>query len=215
MKYLPCAFGILLLTAMSTSAQPHVDQLKTLYRTQGDDLFVALYWLPETSEIVRSHIPGHDDWVGFEFGLWKKLEEHEKEGILENIGLEFGRMEPSARLATWNRIRDWPSLRFQLSLMATFTGSEEEFLDLAHDETILQTAYLWIKDRRPPDFDMRNSGSTLSSGEMASFYPKLVEELLKASESERSKCFSRLFAKIAQKKSSEEVSKDKKSSPEN
>ena len=61
--------------AWSVSAHQQQKHLLAAYKAQGDDLFVPLYWLPETRQTVLEHIPDHNNWVGFESGLWKKIAE--------------------------------------------------------------------------------------------------------------------------------------------
>jgi hypothetical protein len=182
-------------------AHPQVEHLKEAYKAQGDALFIPLYWLPETRQTVLKHIPDHQNWVGFEMGLWKKLMEEEKLLVIEELGSEFERLGGAKLDTTWKRINDWQHISAQLSLLAAFLDQDEGFLDLAYGDPALRPAFKWITDRRRADFDTKHIGSTFSSGEMATFYPHLTEHLLNAAEHERPACFSRLFARIAEIKS--------------
>jgi hypothetical protein len=93
-----------------------------------------------------------------------------------------------------------PQITSQLSLLSAFLDQDEGFLDLAYEDPVLRPAFKWITDRRKADFDTRLIGSTLTSGEMASFYPALTEHLLNTEEQQRLECFARLFALIAKTK---------------
>lgn len=195
---------VFLMMVMPALAHPQAKHLKEAYKSQGDAFFAPLYWLPETRDIVRTHIPNHEDWVGFEADLWKKFKEEEKLQILEALGKEFERMESAKLEATWKRIRDWQSIRLQLSVMANFLDSEEAFLNLAYRDPVLRPAFKHAIDKRPANFDASHIGESLSSGEMAQFYPILTEYLLDVPEARRYECFSRLFARIAQSKTGKE-----------
>ncbi len=179
-------------------ADQQAARLKEHYKAQGGAFFVPLYWLPETREIVRKHIPNHDEnWVGFEAGLWMEIREEDKLLVLDEIGALFDQMDRERRDATWKRIGDWGTLRTQLGLMITFMDSGEAFLDLAYADPLLQPAFAWVLKRRGDGFDPQHIGSTLSSGETTAFFPVLIEHLLNSSEKQRLECFSRLFAQIA------------------
>ena len=119
---------------------------------------------------------------------------------MEELGQEFDRMESPRLDATWARIRDWPSISTQLSLLVTFLESEEDFLDLAYADPVLQPAFKWILDQRATDFDPKYLGSTLSSGQYPTFRAKLVVHLLGTPDQQRMECFSRLFARVAESK---------------
>lgn len=201
MKTLLAATLSVLIATLSASAHPQTKHLAEAYKAQGDSLFVPLYWLPESRDVVLKHIPNHQNWVGFEMGLWKELKETEKLAALEELGTELDRLEGPKLDATWNRIRDWQSIGSQLSLLAGFLDSDEGFLGLAYNDPVLRPAFEWVTDRRKADFDTKHIGSTLSSGETASFYPVLIEHLLNTAEQQRLECFSRLFARIAETKS--------------
>jgi hypothetical protein len=189
----------------SASAGPQQKQLMAVYKGQGDDLFVPLYWLPETRQTVVKHIPDHNQWVGFESGLWKKIAEDKKLVLLDELGTELDRMDGDELDAFWKRVIDWQRISSQLALLAGFLDQDEGFLDLAYSDPITRPAFQWIIDRRPTNFDTKHIGSTLASGETASFYPHLVEHLLNSPERERLECFSRLLARIAETKPAEQA----------
>lgn len=178
-------------------AHPQVEDLKESYKGQGDDFFVPLYWLPETRQIVLKHIPNHQNWVGFETEYWKKIKEKDKLIILEELGAELDRLDSDKQQQIWRRIRDWRRISSQLSLLEGFLDQSEGFLDLAFSDPTLRPAFKWIIDRRPPDFDTKYIGDTFASGELATFYPHLIQHLLNTPEKERLECFSRLLARIA------------------
>lgn len=188
------------ISAAFAVAHPQVEHLKEAYKAQGDAFFMPLYWLPETRQIVLKHIPDHQNWVGFEGEYWKKLTEETKLKLIDELGTEFERFDGPKVNATWNRIRDWQQITSQLSLLSAFLDQGEGFLDMAYNDPVLRPAFKWITDRRKADFDTKFIGSTLTSGEMASFYPVLTEQLLNTGEQERLECFSRLFAQIAKTK---------------
>ena len=196
---------VLLCLTRGVSAHSQVEHLKESYKAQGDAFFVPLYWLPETHPTMLRHFPPLESWVDFEHGLWKEIAESDKLKLMEELGLEFDRMESPRLEATWARIRDWQSVSTQLSLLVTFLDSEEGFLDLAYAEPILQPAFKWILDQRAPGFDPKYLGSTLSSGQYPTFRAKLVVHLLNTPDQQRMECFSRLFARIAESKSKTEA----------
>jgi hypothetical protein len=68
---------------------------------------------------------------------------------------------------------------------------------MAFVDPALRPAFKWLTDRRKPDFDTKHIGSSFTSGEMATFYPHLIQHLIDTPERERLLCFSRLFAQIA------------------
>jgi hypothetical protein len=182
-------------------AHPQAEHLKEAYRAQGDAFFVPLYWLPETRQTVLKHIPDHQNWVGFESGYWKTLDEDEKLAILDELGTELGRLGGPKLNATWKRITDWQQISSQLSLLAAFLDQDEGFLDIVYEDPVLRPAFKWITDRRKAEFDTKFIGGTFTSGEMTLFYPVLTEHLLNTDEQQRLECFSRLFARIAKAKS--------------
>jgi len=182
------------------TAHPQYDHLKEAYKAQGDDLFIPLYWLPETSRVVRKHIPDHQNWVGFESGLWKKIDEAKKDEILKEIGVLLEEMEGSKLNETWIRMRDWRSIQIQLSLMSGYLDGTEAFLDLAYKDQLLRPAFKWIIDKRPANFDTKHVGSTFASGELATFYPFLIQHLVDTPKQQRLECYARLLAEIAKTK---------------
>jgi len=93
MKTLIAAILILSNISESVGAHPQWEHLKESYKAQGDALFVPLYWLPETRQTVLKYIPDHENWVGFEIGLWKKTNEDKKLILLKELGVEFERLE--------------------------------------------------------------------------------------------------------------------------
>lgn len=200
MKTLATMFFSIWSLAACAFAHPQFDHLKEAYKAEGDAFFVPLYWLPETRQTVLKHIPDHQNWVGFEKNYWKKLDEGAKLRLLEELGTEFERLDGPKLNATWSRIRDWQQITSQLSLLSAFLNQDEGFLDLAYEDPVLRPAFKWITDRRKADFDTKLIGSTLTSGEMASFYPALTEHLLNTEEQQRLECFARLFALIAKTK---------------
>lgn len=200
MKTLATMFFSIWSLAACAFAHPQLDHLKEAYKAEGDAFFVPLYWLPETRQTVLKHIPDHQNWVGFEKSYWKKLDEGAKLRLLEELGTEFERLDGPKLNATWSRIRDWQQITSQLSLLSAFLDQDEGFLDLAYEDPVLRPAFKWITDRRKADFDTKLIGSTLTSGEMTSFYPALTEHLLNTEEQQRLECFARLFALIAKTK---------------
>lgn len=204
MKTLITAFIFLCSIASSASAHPQQKHLMAAYKSQGDDLFIPLYWLPETRQTVLKHIPNHGNWVGFEVGLWKKIAEDKKMVLLEELGTELDRMEGDKLDVLWKRVSDWQQISSQLALLARFLDQDEGFLDMAYSDPTLRPAFQWIIDRRPSNFDTKHIGSTLASGEIASFYPHLVEHLLNTPERQRLECFSRLLTRIAETKPAEQ-----------
>ena len=183
--------------AASALGHRQVEHLKEAYKAQGDAFFVPLYWLPETRQVVVKHIPDHQNWVGFEMEYWKRIDESEKLALIDELGVDLDGMDGAALNATWQRIRDWERISSQLSLMAGFLDQDEGFLDMAFTDPALRPAFKWLTDRRKPDFDTKHIGSSFTSGEMAAFYPHLIQHLLETPERARLMCFSRLFAQIA------------------
>ena len=197
-----CAFG-----------HPQVEHLKEAYKAQGDDFFVPLYWLPETRQIVLKHIPDHQNWVGFESGYWKEINEEDKLVLIGELGAEFDRMDEDKLKSSWQRIRDWERISTQLSLVAGFLDQDEGFFDLAFSDPTLRPAFKWLINRRKPDFDTKHIGSSFTSGEMATFYPHLIQHLLDTPEKERLECFSRLLARIAVTKTTKAEQEDGRGQP--
>jgi hypothetical protein len=187
--------------AASALGHSQVEHLKEAYKAQGDEFFVPLYWLPETRQIVVKHIPDHQNWVGFEMSYWKKINEEKKLALIGELGAELDRMEGKTLNETWQRVRDWQQISSQLSLLSGFLDQDEGFLDMAFDDPALRPAFKWLTDRRKPDFDTKHIGSSFTSGEMATFYPHLIQHMIHTPEQERLMCFSRLFARIAAIKS--------------
>lgn len=198
-KMKPIAIISIAIFSLGVSAlgYPQAEHLKEAYKAQGDGVFVPLYWLPETRQTVVKHIPDHDNWVGFEFGYWKQVTEADKIVLLEEIGARFDGMDGESLNRTWQRIRDWDRIGSQLTLLSDFLDQDEGFLDVAFDDPALRPVFKWLTDRRKPDFDTKHIGSSFTSGEMATFYPHLIQHLLDMPERERLMCFSRLLARIA------------------
>ena len=178
-------------------ADSQAERLQDAYQAQGEALWVPLYWLPETRPTVLKHLPNPGTWVGFDPDAWKQVDEGVKLKLLDELGAELERLDGPKLDATWKRIRDWRRIASQLSLLTAFLDQEEGFLDLAYGDPVLRPAFQPIIDRRPPGFDTKFIGSTLSSGEMAAIHPMLTERLLNTAEPQRLECFSRLFAQIA------------------
>lgn len=197
MKTLAILSAGILSLAVSAPGHPQAEHLKQAYKAQGDGFFVPLFWLPETRQTVVKHIPDHQNWVGFEMVYWKKIDEAEKLALIDELGGELDRMEGEELNGTWQRIRDWERIGSQLSLLSGFLDQDEGFLDMAFDDPTLRPAFKWLTDRRKPDFDTSHIGSSFTSGEMAAFYPHLIQHLIDTPEEERLICFSRLFAQIA------------------
>ena len=197
MKILAIISAAIFSLAVGAHAHQQAERLKEAYKAQGDGFFVPLYWLPETRETVVKHIPDHHNWVEFDFGLWNEIPEDKKLTLLDDLGTKLDGMGGAELDALWKRARDWQRIRTQLSLLAGFLDQDEGFLDLAFTDPTLRPAFQWIIDRRPPNFDTKHVGSTLATGETASFYPHLVEYLLNRPERQRLECFSRLLARIA------------------
>ena len=183
--------------AANALGHPQVEHLKEAYKAQGDGFFVPLYWLPETRQTVVKHIPNHQNWVGFEMEYWKKINEADKLALINELGAELDRMDGNALNGTWQRIRDWERISSQLSLLSGFLDQDEGFLDMAFGDPALRPAFKWLTDRRKPGFDTTHIGSAFTSGEMATFYPHLIQHLIDTPERERLMCFSRLFSQIA------------------
>ncbi|MCP5554233.1 MAG: hypothetical protein H7A54_11350 [Akkermansiaceae bacterium] len=197
MKILATISVVVFSLAASALGHPQAEHLKEAYQAQGDEFFVPLYWLPETRKIIVKHIPDHQNWVGFEMSYWKRINEEKKLALISELGAELDRMDGNALNETWQRVRDWHRINSQLSLLSGFLDQDEGFLDMAFDDPALRPAFKWITDRRKPDFDTKHIGSSFTSGEMARFYPHLIQHLIDTPEQERLMCFSRLFARIA------------------
>lgn len=207
MKNFTVAVSILLGLAAGLCARPQGDMLQQLYQREGDEIFVPLYWLPETRETVVKHIPDHDYWVGFEPALWERLTEEQKKVLMIELGDQFDKMDGAKLDATWKRMRNWQALSSQIGLLTRFSDNQEGFLELAYRDPTLTPAFTWILTRRPANFDPQHIGSTFSSGEMAAFIPHLIQHLLDTPEKERYECFSRLFAAIAQTTEAEQITR--------
>ncbi|SKB03561.1 hypothetical protein SAMN02745166_03843 [Prosthecobacter debontii] len=202
MKKLTTALLLLLSSMVSLQAKPQIERLKTYYEVQGDALFVPLYWLPETRETVRQHIPDHEQWVGFEKDRWQKIEDEVKQQTLQELGQTLDAMSPSQLQATWRRIGEWQRISTQLNLLIVAMHSQEAFLTMGYHDALLRPAYDWVKKRRPAAFDLEvvGAGDTLATGEVAAFMAVLTEHLLDCLEKDRLLCYSRLFATIAETK---------------
>lgn len=191
---------VLFLLATEVSAENQAQRLREFRATFGDELYEALFHLPETRDAMRKHIPRLDQWIGFEANFWKKIPEETKLKILDDVGAKMESLKEEGGIArAWLRIRDWIAIDQQLGLLATFIHAEEEFMDVLYQDPLLRPSFKWMLDRRPKDFDPKQIGGTFSSGEMAGFHPVLVERLLDAPKNERFECFSRIFAYIAKK----------------
>ncbi|RYD27103.1 MAG: hypothetical protein EOP87_21695, partial [Verrucomicrobiaceae bacterium] len=181
-------------------AETQVERLKLAYDFEGDSFFIPLYWIPETREFIVKQIPDHDRWVGFEMEHWRKLGAEKKQAALQEIGARFETLDPEQRHAQWKRIRLWKELSRQVNLLIGFLNEEEAFHDLAFGDPLLRPAFNGILTRRSDNFDPKHLGGSLSSGEVTGLHPILIGILMDSGEKERMECFSRLFARIAEKK---------------
>ena len=215
MKILACLLIATLSTVASAFANSQVERLKKAYEVQGDSFFAPLYWLPETQGIVSKHIDVRHRYVGYGGLFWEDVAEEDKLKILNELGADFERLEAEALESRWKRIRDWPSIKAQLYLIAGFleVESDETWPNFAYSDPTLRPAFKSVLENRPPDFvkslgDKLSIGDTMATGELESLYGHLVEVLLDATERERLECFSRLFAQLAAMKPAEDKEKE-------
>lgn len=186
----------------NVEARPQKDRLMDVYKHRGDELFFTLYWHPDSREILRKKIPVSASWVGFERGLWGKIPQDEKLALLEELGAELDRMEIEKRKKWWVRHRNWQLIHSQLTLLAEFLGpdADEGFVEFAFQDPTLRGGFQWILDRRGPNFDPQHVSATLAQGEAVMVFPRLSEHLLQIPEKKRIECFSRVLARIAERK---------------
>ncbi len=173
------------------------------FKAQGDEFYFTLYWHPDSCETFRKKIPSSLGWVGFEYGLWEKVPETEKLALLEELGVELDRMDDEMQSKWWTRHNDWQLMHSQLKLLAMFFGSDagdEAFIEFAFQDPTLRPGFQWILDSRGPEFDPKHVASTLAAGETVNVFPRLTSHLMNVSEKHRLECFSRMLAKIAEKK---------------
>ncbi|MEZ0274385.1 MAG: hypothetical protein ACAH88_05725 [Roseimicrobium sp.] len=192
---LPCL--IIALLPVCALAQKQAERFREVRTVYGDKLYEAVYFLPETKDTVRKHIPNLDQWIGFEVNFWKKIPEETKLKILDELGAQADALKDGGADRLWRRIQDWVNIDAQLNLLSTFSDADEGFMDIVFEDKLLRPTFDWLLKRRPKDFDTKHIGSTFSSGEMAGFYPMLVERLLDSSKLERYECFARLFTRLA------------------
>lgn len=185
------------MVALPAGAQHQVERLKQIYSASGDSIFVALYCLPESKDIVIQHLRDDPSLEGFEIGFWGARPEEENLILLEEIAVAIDREKGAMRNDFSQRIIDWIRISSQLDLMKEFIDGHERFLDQAYADPLLQPAFKWILDQRNPDFDPKFIGGTFSSAQMKPFHAELVKTLLDTPHRERMECFSRLFASIA------------------
>ncbi|MGV3660011.1 MAG: hypothetical protein ACO1TE_07495 [Prosthecobacter sp.] len=191
----PCLPGAL--------AQDQARRFQTAYEARGEDFFVALFWLPETSKTIRSHIPGVDQWEGFEPGLWAKVPKTAKAAMLETLGKEWDALKAAERENRWRRLDTWATISADLTLLLSLCEGIEEFHQVCFEDPLLQPAYDWLLARRPKDFGHEHVGATLASGEMSEAWVSLMRHLLEKSPTERHACFARIADKLTPPDSAE------------
>jgi hypothetical protein len=192
---LPCL--LLFLLPVCAVAQKQVERFHEVRVVYGDKLYEAVFFLPETKDMVRKHIPKLDQWIGFETNFWKEIPEETKLKMLDELGAHADALKDRGADRLWRRINDWVNIDAQLRLLATFSEADESFMDIAFEDKLLRSTFDWLLKKRPKDFDTKHIGSTFSSAQLAGFYPMLVERLLDSSKVERYECFSRLLARLA------------------
>jgi len=69
-------------------------------------------------------------------------------------------------------------------------------VQLAFEDPALRQVFTRILSDRPPGFDERYVGQTLSSAEIASLPPKLIERLMEMPKREAEACLARLSARV-------------------
>ncbi|RBP44225.1 hypothetical protein DES53_10444 [Roseimicrobium gellanilyticum] len=201
--FLPLLVVLFLMTG--ASAEKQAQRLGEFRATFGDELYEALFHLPETRDAMRKHIPRLDQWIGFEVNFWKEIPEETKLKILDDVGTQIESFKEGGGIdRVWQKIRDWIAIDQQLGLLATFSDADEEFMDILYQDPLLRPSFKWLLERRPKDFDPKYIGGSFTSGEMAGFYPMLVERLLNASKKERFECFGRIFTYIAKESPGEQ-----------
>lgn len=204
--------AILILGLSAQSApdqkQSQAQRLQAAYDTRGDDFFWALFELPETTEIIRRHIPGVEQWVGFERSLWLDVPKTARTKMLEELGKDWDTLKEEEQGKRWRRLRLWPAISADLGLLLSSSGSIEKFHQTCFEDPLLEHAYDWLFERRPRDFGPEHVGATLATGEMPIAWSHLVLHLMEKSLHERYECFERLADKLATSESAEPAESD-------
>lgn len=195
-------FGIPVQSAPGQT-QSQSQRLQAAYDTRGDDFFWALFELPETSAVIRRHIPGVEQWVGFERSLWPDVPMAARTKMLEELGKEWDTLKEEEQIKRWRRLRLWPAISADLGLLLSSSGGIEEFHQTCFEDPLLEHAYDWLFERRPKDFGPEHVGATLATGEMPIAWSHLVLHLMEKSLQERYECFERLADKLATSESTE------------
>lgn len=184
-------------------------RLRDTYQARGEDFFQALFWLPESSNFIRSRIPGIDTWEGFEPGLWAKVSAAAKLDMLEALGKEWDAAKEPEREKHWQRLDAWSAISADLTLLAASFEGIEEFHQVCFEDPLLQPAYAWLLARRPKDFGPEHVGSTMASSELDEAWVKLTLHLLEKSPKDRHECFARVAAKLTPAPSDEAADDNK------
>lgn len=199
MLRLPHLLAATSLTCLFATAHagPGKEILDSLSLSQKDNLPSALYWHPATRDAMRSKIPNHHEWVGFEPALWDALPETTRKEVISHVAKELDRKAPTQLDNLFQDLQRWNLINTQLRLLISFCDSQETFFELAHQDPSLRDAFKWITSRRPADFDTRHIGTTFSSGETAIFFPTLCLHILQLPQQEQLECFARLMGQIS------------------
>ena len=199
MKSLAPYLAALLFAASTASglAHPQVEHLIEAQKHQGESLLDALYWLPETQEVFRRHLPDREQWLGFEPERWRSVPDVTKSAMFSELGETLEKLDGAKLDETWKRIQDWQSIRTQLALFVTAMDSDEAFLNLAFQDAALRSAFDAIIAKRPADFDTKHIGGTFTSGELVGFRAHLTAHILSMTATKRHECYSRIYGRIA------------------
>ena len=195
MKISPLFLAFAILTTRAACAEDGAQHLRDSYEHYGRNFVRALFWLPESSEIFRSHLPDPGQWIGLEPGRWGRLPPAIKDKIFAELGAQLDKLEREPRQNREQQIHDWTTIATQLDAF----GFGEEFLARAYDDALTQPAFDWILKRRPEEMGRTAEvvSATFASGELTMFKAVLVEFLMKKSIGERQRFYSRMFAKTA------------------
>ncbi len=178
-------------------AHPQVEHLIEAQKHQGESLLDAIYWLPETQETFRKHLPDRAQWLGFESERWRSVPDATRTAMFRELGETLEELDGGKLDETWKRIQDWQSIRAQVALFVTAMASEEVFLNLAFQDAALRSAFDAIIAKRPADFDTKYIGGTFTSGELVEFRAHLTAHILSMTATKRYECYSRIYGRIA------------------
>lgn len=181
-----------------------LQRLVDAYRQQGEAFAEAMLLAQCSGEAMRGQlaaVTNIDNWVGFDVGYWRRLEDEEVEQTLTGMARWLVTLESGEREDCWRQWRDWMDVAAQVDLLTQALqeyGIEDSMQHFSEDP-LLGRCFDSVRVRRGPEFPDHLIGVTLASGEITGARINMVRLLLEAAPGERFACYSRLFALAAER----------------